>query len=304
MDMDLNGRRVFITGASSGIGLGTARVFAGAGASVALCARSADKLNALAEEINQGGGRAVACPADVTDTAALADALDRALDALGGIDAVVHCAGTNIKGTADEVDEDGWDRIIDANLKSAYRLARLTHPMLKASAQESGRAAKFLVIGSVGTRLGIPQSGAYCASKGGLVQLVKVLSAEWARDNICVNLNGVDGRTACFCGSRIVDRIAIIIDIKVGNDNHCLIVGRIAPAGPVKQACRRADSDSHGCPCIFNATECKPRNSVRTIDPAHRCSLIKCNDTDLRVLGKILHQRLNGRIQCCLFSDN
>ena len=187
MDMDLNGRRVFITGASSGIGLGTARVFAGAGASVALCARSADKLNALAEEINQGGGRAVACPADVTDTAALADALERAADALGGIDAVVHCAGTNIKGTADEVDEDGWDRIIDANLKSAYRLARLIHPMLRASAQADGRAAKFLVIGSVGTRLGIPQSGAYCASKGGLVQLVKVLSAEWARDNICVN---------------------------------------------------------------------------------------------------------------------
>lgn len=183
--MDLSGRSVFLTGASSGIGRATAGVFAEAGARVALCARSADKLNAVQAEIARAGGVAAAFPADVTSEAQLAAALEGAAARFGGIDVVVHCAGTNVKGKLADTDEAAWDCILDTNLKSAYRLARLVHPYLRASART--RPAKFLAIGSVGTYLGIPLSAAYCASKGGLVQLVRVLAVEWARDGICVN---------------------------------------------------------------------------------------------------------------------
>ena len=183
--MELNGRSVFLTGASSGIGRGTARVFAAAGARVALCARSADKLRALEDEILRAGGEAAAFPADVTDEKALEAALRGAAARFGGVDVVVHCAGTNVKNKLADTDDAAWDRILDTNLKSTYRLARLAHPYLKKSAE--ARPAKFLAIGSVGSYQGIPLSTAYCASKGGLVQLVRAMAVEWAGDGICVN---------------------------------------------------------------------------------------------------------------------
>ena len=183
--MDMNGRSVFLTGASSGIGRGAAGVFAAAGARVALCARSADKLGIAADEIVREGGEAAAFPADVTDAASLEAALRGAAERFGGIDVVVHCAGTNVKNRLTDTDDAAWDRILDTNLKSAYRLAQLAHPYLRESART--RPAKFLVIGSVGTYLGIPLSAAYCASKGGLVQLIRAMAVEWAGDGICVN---------------------------------------------------------------------------------------------------------------------
>lgn len=183
--MDMNGRCVFLTGASSGIGRATAVVFAQAGARVALCARSADKLHALEAEIAEAGGIAAAFPADVTDAVALEAALHGAAERFGGVDVVVHCAGTNVKGKLTDTQDEVWDQILDTNLKSAYRLARLSHPYLCASARK--QPAKFLVIGSVGTYQGIPLSAAYCASKGGLVQLVRAMAVEWAGDGICVN---------------------------------------------------------------------------------------------------------------------
>ena len=183
--MDMHGRSVFLTGASSGIGRATAKVFAAAGARVALCARSVDKLKALEDEIARVGGAAAAFPADVTDEAALEAALRSAAARFDGVDIVVHCAGTNVKNRLTDTSDAAWDRILDTNLKSAYRLARLAHPYLKASARK--QPAKFLVIGSVGTYLGIPLSAAYCASKGGLVQLIRAMAVEWAGDGICVN---------------------------------------------------------------------------------------------------------------------
>lgn len=78
-----------------------------------------------------------------------------------------------------------WDTVLDTNLKSTYRMACAAYPYLAESAKK--QPAKFLAIGSVGTHLGIPLSAAYCASKGGLVQLIKALGVEWAARGICVN---------------------------------------------------------------------------------------------------------------------
>ena len=183
--MNLRGRVVFLTGASSGIGRGTAKVFAAAGAHMALCARSADKLASLREEILSAGGLADVFPADVTDEAQLHRALQDAVERCGGMDVVVHCAGMTVKGPLEGMEEPDWDVVLNTNLKSTYTLARHAYPYLLESAKKE--PAKFLAIGSVGTFLGIPHSAAYCASKGGLVQLIKTLAVEWASRGICVN---------------------------------------------------------------------------------------------------------------------
>ena len=183
--MNMNGRIVFLTGASSGIGAGTARVFAAAGAKMALCARSVDKLEEVKKEILSAGGTAACFPADVTKPEELDEALKAAAELYGGIDIVVHCAGMTIKGKLEEMSDPDWDTVLTTNLKSTYTMARLSYPYLLESAKN--KMAKFLAIGSVGTFNGIPLSAAYCASKGGLVQLVKALAVEWAARGICVN---------------------------------------------------------------------------------------------------------------------
>lgn len=185
MNMELSGRTAFVTGASSGIGRETAKQFAASGARVALCARSTDKLEALREEIVEAGGAAGVFPADVQDGAQIEAALAAANAYFGGLDILVHCAGMNIKGKLEETASETWDTVLNTNLKSTYEMARLGYPYLLKSAQK--QPAKFLAIGSVGTYLGIPLSAAYCASKGGLVQLIKALAVEWAGRGICVN---------------------------------------------------------------------------------------------------------------------
>ena len=183
--MNLQDRKLFITGASSGIGRGSAKVLAKYGAIVAVCARREAELNSLVEEIKAAGGRAFAVPADVLDESALKAAIDRAAELMGGIDIAVHVAGMNVKAMMTDLSTEDWDTIVDTNLKSTYLLAKHCYPYLKASG--ATQSAKFLAIGSVGTYRGIPMSAAYSASKGGLVQLVRAMSVEWARDNICVN---------------------------------------------------------------------------------------------------------------------
>lgn len=183
--MNLKDRKLFITGASSGIGRGSAKVLAGCGAIVAVCARREAELNSLVEEIIAEGGRAFAVPADVLDESALKAAVDTAAEKMGGIDIAVHVAGMNVKSMMTDLSTEDWDTIVDTNLKSTYLLAKHCYPYLKASG--ANQPAKFLAIGSVGTFRGIPMSAAYSASKGGLVQLVRAMSVEWARDNICVN---------------------------------------------------------------------------------------------------------------------
>ena len=174
-----------MTGASSGIGRGSAKVLAKYGAVVAVCARRVEELQSLVAEIEAEGGRAYACPADVLDEAALKVAVETAAEKMGGIDIAVHCAGMNVRGPLEELSTENWDTIIDTNLKSTYLTAKLCYSYLLAYGE--AQKAKFLAIGSVGTFRGIPHSAAYSASKGGLVQLVRAMSVEWAKKNICVN---------------------------------------------------------------------------------------------------------------------
>lgn len=174
-----------VTGASSGIGRQTAIAFAREGAKVAVVARRRQELETLCGEVQSGGGIMNAYPADVRDSEKVEEVFACIFKDFGRIDIVIHCAGMTVKGPIQEMDLEDWDRVIDTNLKSTYLAAKAAHRYLKRAQGEEN--AKFIAIGSVGTYMGIPLSAAYCASKGGVVQLVKAMAVEWAAQHINVN---------------------------------------------------------------------------------------------------------------------
>ncbi|GLZ43845.1 oxidoreductase [Actinomycetospora sp. NBRC 106375] len=150
----LDGKRVVVTGASSGIGAAVARAAADAGARVGLLARRADRLAEVAGGI---GGHAAA--ADVTDPDALTTAVDRLAGALGGLDAVVAAAGTMHLGAVADTDPARWREVFDVNVGGLLATARAALPHL-------GEGASFVTVSSMsGRRVPSAAGGVYAASK-------------------------------------------------------------------------------------------------------------------------------------------
>lgn len=175
----LHGRKVVVTGASSGLGRHFAGTLASAGAEVFACARRTDKLESLVKEITTAGGRAHALAMDVTDRASVC----AALDTVGGIDVLINNAGvSNTKRALDYTDED-WDAIVDTNLKGAWMVAQETARRM-AAANIAGSIINITSI--LGTRVagGVTP---YIAAKAGLKQLTQALALEFSRHNIRVN---------------------------------------------------------------------------------------------------------------------
>lgn len=150
----LEGRRVLVTGASSGIGAAVARAAADAGARVALLARRADRLAALAGEI---GGEAV--PADVTDAATLIPAVDDLARRWDGLDALVAAAGTMHLGAVADTDPQRWREILEVNVLGLLTSARAALPHL-------GEGSNVVTVSSMsGRRVPSAAGGVYAASK-------------------------------------------------------------------------------------------------------------------------------------------
>ena len=117
----LDGTVALVTGASSGFGWAIARAIAAQGAATALVARTNERLEALAAEIEADGGRALACPADVGSEAEILAAVERTLTTLGPVDLLVNNAGTNIAARRiAETDSGAWRELLEVNLTSAY----------------------------------------------------------------------------------------------------------------------------------------------------------------------------------------
>jgi NADP-dependent 3-hydroxy acid dehydrogenase YdfG len=168
----LAGRTAVVTGAASGIGAATARRFAAAGARVALIARRADRLDALADEL--GADRALAVPADVTDAAALEAAGALVVDRLGPVDLVVAGAGVMLPGPLEELRAQEWRRMIDLNVGGVLETVRVFLPALLASAERRG-VADLMLISSLGARVTFPGYAVYGATKAA----VSYLAAAW-----------------------------------------------------------------------------------------------------------------------------
>jgi NAD(P)-dependent dehydrogenase (short-subunit alcohol dehydrogenase family) len=166
----LAGKTAFITGATSGIGEATARLFAAEGARVALVARGREGLERVAGEL---GDAALPLVADVVDSGAIEAAAAAAAAELGGLDAVVANAGTITPGTLAETDDESWNRQIDVNLTGAFYTARAAAPRIK----EGG---SIVMLGSELSAMGMGMYAPYCASKFGVIGLMKALAAELA----------------------------------------------------------------------------------------------------------------------------
>ena len=180
----LQGRVAIVTGASSGIGRATARVFAREGASVVVAARRAKELQDLVREIEASGGRAVAMPGDVKDAAFNEALVDRAVDAFGGLDVAFNNAGVlGEMGGAADISLAGWQETIDTNLTGAFLGAKYQVPAML----DRGRGSLIFTSTFVGYTVGMPGTAAYAASKAGLIGLAKTLAAELGPRGIRAN---------------------------------------------------------------------------------------------------------------------
>lgn len=138
MAQDLTGQAIAITGASSGIGEATALACARAGASVALAARRADRVQALAQRIEQEGGRAVALPTDVTDERQARAFVEHAYEAFGRLDGLVNNAGVMLLGAVTGADTAQWRRMIDVNVLGLLYCTHAAIPVMQRNADPAG----------------------------------------------------------------------------------------------------------------------------------------------------------------------
>lgn len=180
----LKGKTAIVTGASSGIGQATARLFASEGANLVLAARRADELEKTVAAIEWDGGRAVALAGDVRDESYAEALVELAEARFGGLDIAFNNAGVNGEmGPSAAVSLDGWREAIDVNLTGAFLGAKHQIPAL----QRRGGGSLIFTSTFVGHTAGMPGTAAYAASKAGVLGLMKTLAAELGQQGIRVN---------------------------------------------------------------------------------------------------------------------
>jgi len=175
----MEGKRILVTGASSGLGAHMAGMLARSGARVVAAARRISALEALAEA---GGGRITAVAMDVSAPDSVAAGVDRAAEQLGGLDGLVNNAGVAWGGRAIEMAEADWQTVIDTNLSGVFRVAQAAARVMAAGG--GGAIVNTASILGFQTGAGV---AAYSASKAAVIHLTRSLALEWARHGIRVN---------------------------------------------------------------------------------------------------------------------
>ena len=180
----LQGRVALVTGASSGLGTQFAKALAENGASVALVARRADRLEALKKAIETIGGNAIAVEADVTDRKAMASAFDAAEKAFGTITILINNAGISQSSRrAIEVTPEEWRKVLSVDLDAVFHNAQEAARRMLA-AQKKGSIVNVASVLGLGVAKGV---AAYATAKAGVIQITKVLAVELAFKGVRVN---------------------------------------------------------------------------------------------------------------------
>jgi NAD(P)-dependent dehydrogenase (short-subunit alcohol dehydrogenase family) len=179
---ELRGRVALVTGASKGLGKSMAMALGEAGADIVLVARGPVKLAEAEKEVADMGVRTLTVAADVTIPEDVDKMVSQALAKFGKIDILVNNVGTYVGKPIEESTTEDWFNLINTNLTSTYLCCRAVgkHMMERQRGKVVNMAA---AIGALGAR----NSSAYCASKGGVIQLTRALAVEWAKYHITVN---------------------------------------------------------------------------------------------------------------------
>jgi NAD(P)-dependent dehydrogenase (short-subunit alcohol dehydrogenase family) len=214
----LDGKVAFITGAASGIGAATARRFAAEGAHVALADVLEEQGEQLQGELVAAGRQAIYLACDVSDAAAVQQAIRATVDHFGQLDIVFANAGINgVWAPIDELQPDEWDRTQAINLKGTYLTVHFAVPHLK----QAGGGSIIITSSVNGTRtFSNPGAHAYSASKAGQVALMKMVALELGRHQIRCNAicpGYIHTNIAQRTEQRHTDRLGLEVELPQGN---------------------------------------------------------------------------------------
>jgi NAD(P)-dependent dehydrogenase (short-subunit alcohol dehydrogenase family) len=180
--LELNGRLAVVAGGTSGIGRAIAHGLAEAGADVVATSRTMDKVETVAQEIEERGRRTLRVASDVSDRASLERLLDECIRAFGKADILVNSAGRTKRSPTVQLGEEDWNQIIDTNLTGTLRACQVFGRHMI----ERGYG-RIVNIASIASFVALQEVAAYCASKAAVASLTKSLAIEWAPHGVCVN---------------------------------------------------------------------------------------------------------------------
>ena len=180
---DLAGKVAIVTGSGRGLGKVFAQGMAEAGARVVTCSRTLSEAETTAQEIRENGGQALALKVDTRIRSQCRDLVTGAVEYFGQLNIMICNAGIAFFSPAEKVSSDEWQQTIETNLTGYFHCAQMAARQMI----QQGSGGSIIMTSSNASILGFPGLMAYCASKGGVDQLVRSMAVEWGCHGIRVN---------------------------------------------------------------------------------------------------------------------